>query len=222
MGQVKKTFGGLVGFAENVEYRLFDKNGKAKKMWSENAAGTKVLKAVRLFVKNPIDEMGQVKPGFSNHLAAYGLRIPVLLGDWSYTKLATNGITDAGRAAISGLLNGSGAPAAFTSIGQGTGTTAFATGNTALETGKAADGTSDSGVHALASGSTTVSIVTTTITNDTAQWQGTISETATIAITESGVFNANTNGTMLCRQTFSAINVVSGDSLQFTWKVKNA
>ena len=38
------------------------------------------------------------------------------------------------------------------------------------------------------------------------------------AKTESGVFNAASNGTLAARQVFAAINVASGDSLQITWK----
>ena len=131
------------------------------------------------------------------------------------------GIVDAGRAVVSARLYGTGS-AAFGAIGMGTSSTAFATSQTALITGVKGDGTADSGVHAIASGSVTTSSVTTTITNDTAQFVGTVSITATIAVTESGLFNADTNGTMLCRQTFSAVNVVNGDSIQFTWKIKNA
>ncbi len=131
-------------------------------------------------------------------------------------------ITDAGRAAVASRINGSGAAAAFTAIGIGTGTTAAAAGDTTLQTEVKADGTAAAGVHALATASVTASRVTTTVTNDTAQLVGTISFTATIAVTESGVFNADTSGTLLARQVFSAVNVVLGDSLQLTWKVKAA
>ena len=131
------------------------------------------------------------------------------------------GVTDAGRAVVSARLYGT-ASAAFSSIGIGTGTTAFATSQTALVTEVKADGTAASGVHALATASTTASSVTTTVTNDTAQWTGNISITGTIAIAESGLFNADTNGTMLARQTFTAVNVVSGDTFTPTFKVKNA
>jgi len=131
------------------------------------------------------------------------------------------GVTDAGRAVVSARLYGTGS-AAFSSIGIGTGTTAFAASQTALVTEVKADGTAASGVHALPTASTTASSVTTTVTNDTAQWTGNISITGTIAIAECGLFNADTNGTMLCRQTFTAVNVVSGDTFTPTWKVKNA
>jgi hypothetical protein len=62
--------------------------------------------------------------------------------------------------------------------------------------------------------------VTTTTTNDTAQLTNTFSVTGTVAVTESGVLNAASTGTLLCRQVFTAINVVSGDSLALTWKVQ--
>lgn len=46
---------------------------------------------------------------------------------------------------------------------------------------------------------------------------GTVSFTSTLAIVEHGLFNASTSGTLMDRSVFSAINVVSGDSIQFTY-----
>jgi len=46
---------------------------------------------------------------------------------------------------------------------------------------------------------------------------GTISYTTTKAITEHGLFNASTGVTLMDRSEFAAINVVSGDSIQFTY-----
>lgn len=45
----------------------------------------------------------------------------------------------------------------------------------------------------------------------------TIPFTSTLAITEHGVFSASSSGTLLDRSVFSAINVVNGDSIQFTY-----
>jgi len=45
----------------------------------------------------------------------------------------------------------------------------------------------------------------------------TIAYTATLAITEHGLFSALTAGTLWDRTVFAAINVVSGDSIQFTY-----
>jgi len=48
---------------------------------------------------------------------------------------------------------------------------------------------------------------------------GTISYTTTKAITEHGLFNASTGGTLMDRSEFAAINVASGDSIQFTYSL---
>lgn len=49
------------------------------------------------------------------------------------------------------------------------------------------------------------------------QTVGTITYTSTLAIVEHGIFNAAAVGTLLDRSVFAAINVVSGDSIQFTY-----
>jgi len=46
---------------------------------------------------------------------------------------------------------------------------------------------------------------------------GTIAYTTTKAITEHGLFNASTGVTLMDRSQFAAINVVNGDSIQFTY-----
>jgi hypothetical protein len=46
---------------------------------------------------------------------------------------------------------------------------------------------------------------------------GTISYTSTKAVTEHGLFNDSSAGTLMDRTVFSAVNVVSGDSVQFTY-----
>lgn len=130
-------------------------------------------------------------------------------------------ITNAGRAAVTQRLYGA-AAAAFAAIGIGTGATAAAATDTALQTGVTAAGAADGGTHAIPTASVTASSVTTTIANDTAQFIGTVTAAGSLAITESGLFNADVNGTMLCRQTFAAVNLAIGDSLQLTWKIKNA
>lgn len=47
---------------------------------------------------------------------------------------------------------------------------------------------------------------------------GTVSCTATKAVTEWGIFSASTGGVLIARNTFSALNVVNGDSIEFTWE----
>src|SRR3990172_2651593 len=62
--------------------------------------------------------------------------------------------------------------------------------------------------------------VTGTPSNPTAnQYRSvaTVAYTATLAITEWGLFSASTVGTLWDRRVFAAINVVNGDSIQFTY-----
>jgi hypothetical protein len=39
------------------------------------------------------------------------------------------------------------------------------------------------------------------------------------AITEAGIFNASSSGTMLCRTTFPVVNKAAGDTIAVTWVV---
>lgn len=130
-----------------------------------------------------------------------------LVGEWDYKNLVTN----AGKASVAGLMLTDVAGTAYDYIAIGTGTTAAAATDTTLETEIASGG----GSRAAGTGTR----VTTTVTNDTAQLQVTFSFTSSFAVTESGMFNASSSGTMLTRRVFSAINVANGDSLQVTWRV---
>lgn len=126
-------------------------------------------------------------------------------------RLISNTITYAGLAEVAGLLNGA-TSGPFDYIAVGTGTTGASTSDTTLETE-----ITDSG---LARAQGTASRITTAQTNDTAQVTKTFSVTGTKAVTEAGLLDAASSGVLLARQTFSAINVVSGDSLQMTWKIQ--
>ena len=84
----------------------------------------------------------------------------------------------------------------------GTGTTAAAVGDTALQT--------DSGVARVAGTQTNPS-------NPVYRTVATMAYTSTLAITEWGLFSASTSGTLWDRKVFTAINVVNGDSIQFTY-----
>lgn len=84
----------------------------------------------------------------------------------------------------------------------GVGTTAEAAGDTGIET---TDGES------RATGTQTESAA------NAYRSVGTISYTTTKAITEHGLFNDVSAGTLMDRTVFTAINVVNGDSIQFTY-----
>ncbi len=66
----------------------------------------------------------------------------------------------------------------------------------------------------------TVTNVTTTVTNDTFQVVGTITATGSRAVDEMGVFDASTSGNMGISVTHAAQNLASGDSIQYTVKIK--
>lgn len=190
------TLSTLTGFL-NVEYRVFDANGKPKLLFQDNRLCSALIRSGRL------SPLWQTK--------WYAPFVRPLLGHYSETKVVKNKIVNAGLALAAGLLNGSGSPTTPTYIAVGTGTTAVAATDTTLQT--------ESSTSGLSRAAATVSLVTTTVTNDTAQWVKSFSVTGSVAVTESGVFNASSNGTMLCRQTFSAVNVINGDTFQVTWKV---
>lgn len=101
-------------------------------------------------------------------------------------------------------------PATYTTspkfVGVGTAGTTAAVTDTALGTE----------VETRATG--TESVVTTTVTGDTMQIVGTITATATRAITECGTFDASTVGNMGISATISTVNLLSGDSIQLTFK----
>jgi hypothetical protein len=94
---------------------------------------------------------------------------------------------------------------AMTHMEVGTGTTAAAVGDTALQT-------------AVASSRVTLTSTTVT-TNNVAYVASFPAGTGTGALTEAGLFNASSSGTMLCRTVFSVINKGAADTLGITWTV---
>ena len=85
----------------------------------------------------------------------------------------------------------------------GTGSTSAAAGNTTLG--------SEAGRVALTS---------TTVTNNDVAYVATFpAGTGTGALTEAGIFNASSSGTLLCRTVFSVINKAAADTLGITWTV---
>lgn len=87
----------------------------------------------------------------------------------------------------------------------GTGTTAAAVGDTALQTPVA---------------SSRVTLTSTTVTTNSVAYVATFpAGTGTGALTEAGIFNASSSGTLLCRTVFSVINKGAADTLGITWTV---
>ena len=87
---------------------------------------------------------------------------------------------------------------------------AIGTGSTAAAAGDATLGT-EAG---------RVSLTSTTVTSNAVAYVATFGAgTGTGAITEAGIFNASSSGTLLCRTVFSVINKGAADTLGITWTV---
>lgn len=93
---------------------------------------------------------------------------------------------------------------AMTHMAVGTGSTAAAAGNTALETQLGSR----------------VSLTSTTVTSNSIAYVASFGAgVATGALTEAGIFNASTSGTMLCRTVFAVINKGASDTMTITWTI---
>lgn len=93
---------------------------------------------------------------------------------------------------------------AMTHMALGSGTTAAAAGDTDLESILGSREALDS----------------TTVTNNAVAYVCTFEAgDATGAVTEAGIFNASSGGTMLCRTVFSVLNIASDDSISVTWTI---
>lgn len=115
----------------------------------------------------------------------------------------TNLVVDTGLDYIASRMKDATATA-MTHMGLGTGTTAAAAGDTDL-------GTLAGSREALDS---------TTVTDNTINYVCNFeANDVTGAITEAGIFNAASAGTMLCRVVFSPVNLTSTDSISVDWTI---
>lgn len=117
-------------------------------------------------------------------------------------------LTNAGKAITTNRLKGSGTEPLYVGMGTGAGTAAIT------------DTTLFTEVETRATGTSTQQ--TTTVTNDTYQVVGTVTATASRAVTNAGLFDASTSGNLYMKGDFSTVNLASGDSIQFTMKVAYA
>lgn len=124
-------------------------------------------------------------------------------GNVKETRRAENLVVDTGLDYIASRMKDATATA-MTHMGLGTGTTAAAAGDTDLETIAGSREALDS----------------TTVTDNTINYVCNFeANDVTGAITEAGIFNAASAGTMLCRVTFSAVNLTSTDSISVDWTI---
>jgi hypothetical protein len=94
-------------------------------------------------------------------------------------------------------------PAVMSHMAVGAGTTAANAADTALG--------SQLGIVTLTSGTATGAVATYVASFPAG--------TGTGAVTEAGVFNASTSGTLLCRTVFSVVNKGSLDAMTITWAI---
>lgn len=127
-------------------------------------------------------------------------------GNLKDTRDIKNLVVTAGKTFIaSSILKTTNSPAAMTHMGLGTGTTAAAVGDTALQT-------PISGSRVTFASATSAASVVTYVASFPAG-------TGTGAVTEAGIFNDATTGTMLCRTVFSVVNKGADDAMSITWQI---
>ena len=114
----------------------------------------------------------------------------------------TNLVVDTGLDYIASRMKDATATA-MTHMAIGSGTNDPAAGDTALQTQLGR-----------------VALTSTTFTNNSVAYIASFGAgTGTGAVTEAGIFNASSGGTMLCRTEFAVINKAAGDSITITWTV---
>lgn len=135
----------------------------------------------------------------------WDIKIPGLTGFYTYDCVFHNTITTKGKELIAqGMLDA----ALYMAIGTGT------PSSTAL----GSEITTGGGERATA----TQSLVTTTTTNDTAQWVLTYVLSSPFTVTEEGLFNGEDPmaSDMLTSWTMPGLSLVATDSLQLTHRIK--
>lgn len=112
-----------------------------------------------------------------------------------------NLVVTSGKNYIAGAMKQ--APTFMSHMAVGSGTTAAAVGQSALvaELGR-------------------VALTSTTVSGNKVTYVATFpAGTGTGAVTEAGIFNSGTAGTMLCRTVFPVVNKGADDSISITWEV---
>lgn len=116
-----------------------------------------------------------------------------------------NVVTTVGKEYIAERMKETGRPSEMSHMAIGTGTAAAAVGNTAL-------GSENARVSLSTAGGT--------VNDNEVVYEATFGAgTGTGAITEAGIFNAASSGTLLCRTVFAVINKGANDTLAITWTV---
>jgi hypothetical protein len=116
-------------------------------------------------------------------------------------KIVPNLVVTTGRTFIAARMVGT--PTAMSHMAIGSGTTDPAAGDTALQT--------ELGRVSLTSSASAGAVVTYIASFGAG--------TGTGAVTEAGILNASSGGTMLCRTEFATVNKGADDSMSITWTI---
>ena len=182
------------------------------------ALGTRVMRAPGPGLVWKLANVPNVWPGAWRHALAKTLRMNHMLGCLyaqlkradgtvvNYGLVSTNLVTDAFvEFMVDQLQTETSAWGDFKFHDSGVGVTGAAVGDTDIET---TDGESRSTGTQIEGASAEIY-----------KSVGTISYTTSKAITEHGLFSIVTGGTMMDHHVFAAINVVNGDSIEFTYEL---
>lgn len=124
-------------------------------------------------------------------------------GNVKDTRQVDNLVVNTGLAYIASRMKDATATA-MTHMAIGSGTTAAAAGDTDLESILGSREALDS----------------TTVTSNAIEYVSSFEAgEGTGAVTEAGIFNASTSGTMLCRTVFSVVNKGASDTMTITWTI---
>ena len=121
------------------------------------------------------------------------------------TRFIPNLVVTTGKNFIASRMLGT-TSSVMSHMGVGTGGTSPVVGDTTLQT-------PIGGSRVVFSTTPSASGATLTYTAEFAPGVG------TGAITEAGIFNASSAGTMLCRTTFAVVNKAAGDTINISWAV---
>jgi hypothetical protein len=122
-------------------------------------------------------------------------------GELKSEKTVPNLVVTAGKGFIAGRMVGT--PTVMSHMAIGSGTNDPAPGDVALQ--------AELGRRPLSSSTASGAVVTYVATFGTTIGTG--------AITEAGIFNASSAGTMLCRTEFAVVNKGDSDSMSITWTI---
>ena len=115
-----------------------------------------------------------------------------------------NLVVSVGKAFIAAsMVKTTNTPAAMTHMGIGSGQAATVNANTGLDSQLGR-----------------VLLTSSTVSTNSVTYRATFAAgTGTGSITEAGIFNASSGGTMLCRTVFPVVNKQASDSIEITWTV---